>query len=308
VSQRPDPRVLALGPRASVVTRPIRQRDLLDAIGPRAQRAVESAGAGDAMLGPARVLLVEDSLVNQKVALSMLRRIGCRTDVASDGVEALERLAATAYDLVLMDGQMPRMDGFAATRALRERERLMGGHVPVVAMTAHAMQGDRERCFAAGMDDYVTKPVNRDCLTTVLSRWIPGRFLPSRAKSEAPERSAAMPALDPDVVAGLRAIETGGEAGFFAEVVSLFAYQGQAMLDELRQAALKGDVAGWQQSLHGFKGTSGSVGALRLSERCRVLEQESEGLPADPESILAELASEFAQARVELEQARLAHA
>ncbi len=311
VSQRPDPRVIALGGRASTITRPVRQRDLLDAVGPRAprvERVPERAEVGQGALGPARILLVEDSPVNQKVALSMLRRIGCRADIANDGVEALERLEQHAYDLVLMDGQMPRMDGFSATRALRERELRSGEHVPVVAMTAHAMQGDRERCFAAGMDDYLTKPVNRDALTAVLSRWIPGRFMPSRARPATEDHPAPTAVLDADVVAGLRAIETAGEVGFFAEVVSLFGYQGRAMLDELRQAANQGDATAWQQSLHGFKGTSGSVGAVRLSERCRALEQAHAGVPADPAPILAELEAEFSEARAELDQVRLAHA
>jgi len=310
-SHRPDPRVVAIGARASVVVRPLRQRDLLDAFGPRVQRVERAASAAtsqDTALGPARILLVEDSLVNQKVALSMLRRIGCRAETASDGIEALEKLGESAYDLVLMDGQMPRMDGFTAVRALRERERTLGGHVPVIAMTAHAMQGDRERCFAAGMDDYLTKPVNREALAAIFARWIPGRFLPSRGRSEPAESPPVMATLDHDVVAGLRAIETAGESGFFGEVVALFAYQGRAMLDELRAAAQTGDATAWHQSLHGFKGTSGSVGALRLSERCRMLEDECSGLPADAATVLTELESEFAQAQAELEQVRLTHA
>ncbi len=311
VSHRADSRVVGLGDRASVVIRPLRQRDLLDAIGrrgPRGARARDITPARESRLGPARILLVEDSPVNQKVALSMLHRLGCRADIACDGAEAIEKLAGTAYDLVLMDGQMPRMDGFTATRALRERERTQGGHVPVIAMTAHAMPGDRERCVAAGMDDYLTKPVSRDALAAVLSRWIPGRFRPSRQDPEPAHRPSSQTTLDPDVVAGLWAIETAGDSGFFAEVVALFDSQGRVMLDELRAAFAAGDAAAWRQSLHGFKGTSGSVGAIRLSERCRVLEDAGDGLPADPAAALADLESEFARARAELDQVKLTHA
>jgi HPt (histidine-containing phosphotransfer) domain-containing protein len=132
--------------------------------------------------------------------------------------------------------------------------------------------------------------------------------MPSRARPATEDHPAPTAVLDADVVAGLRAIETAGEVGFFAEVVSLFGYQGRAMLDELRQAANQGDATAWQQSLHGFKGTSGSVGAVRLSERCRALEQAHAGVPADPAPILAELEAEFSEARAELDQVRLAHA
>lgn len=274
---------------------------------PPGPRASGQTGAGSAprevRLGPARILLVEDSVVNQKVALSMLRRFGCRADIAGDGAEALDRLAETSYDLVLMDGQMPRMDGFTATRLLREREE--GEHIPVVAMTAHAMQGDRERCLAAGMDDYLSKPVDREALAAILSRWIPGRFLPSRPVSHPAAPPVAEGALDRDVVAGLRAIEASGEPGFFAEVVALFATQGRVTLDQLGAAALVRDEAAWRRCLHGLKGTAGSVGAHRLAERCRGLEEGSAGLPSDPVAAVDGLEAEFTVARRELDQVRL---
>jgi CheY-like chemotaxis protein len=121
----------------------------------------------------ARVLLVEDNPINQKVALNMLEKLGCQIDLASDGREALERIEGSSYDLVFMDVQMPVLDGLAATIALRERERGGQTHLPVIAMTAHAMTGDRERCLAAGMDDYVGKPVHLAMLERVLARRLP---------------------------------------------------------------------------------------------------------------------------------------
>jgi PAS domain S-box-containing protein len=120
--------------------------------------------------GP-RVLLVEDNTVNQKVAAKMLRKLGCRVDVAPNGVEALDMTGRTAYDLVFMDCLMPEMDGFAATARIRERGDA-GGRLPIIAMTANAMQGDRENCLAAGMDDYVTKPVDLAHLGQVIKRWL----------------------------------------------------------------------------------------------------------------------------------------
>jgi len=116
------------------------------------------------------ILLVEDNPVNERVATRMLERLGYRVDVAENGIEALATSARTAFDLILMDCQMPEMDGFETSRALRERE---GGdkHTPIVAMTANAMQGDRDRCLRAGMDDYIAKPVLMSDLEAVLERW-----------------------------------------------------------------------------------------------------------------------------------------
>jgi two-component system, sensor histidine kinase and response regulator len=103
----------------------------------------------------------------------LLEKLGCRIDVAANGQEAVTMLAQFAYDVVFMDCQMPEMDGFAATAAIRQREASMGRHVPIIAMTANAMQGDREECLAAGMDDYVSKPVSFDSLVAMLRKWAP---------------------------------------------------------------------------------------------------------------------------------------
>jgi signal transduction histidine kinase/ActR/RegA family two-component response regulator len=117
-----------------------------------------------------RILVVEDNLLNQKVAVHQLERLGCSVDVAGDGLEALTRIEQTTYDLVFMDLQMPRMDGIQATQAIRERERANGHRLPIVAMTAHAFPEDRKRCLDAGMDDHVTKPLIDDALQAVIQR------------------------------------------------------------------------------------------------------------------------------------------
>jgi signal transduction histidine kinase/DNA-binding response OmpR family regulator len=122
-----------------------------------------------------RVLVAEDNVINQKVAVRLLEKLGCRIDVAANGQEAVTMLAQFAYDVVFMDCQMPEMDGFAATAEIRQREASTGRHVPIIAMTANAMQGDREACLAAGMDDYVSKPVSLDSLVTMVRKWAPAQ-------------------------------------------------------------------------------------------------------------------------------------
>jgi CheY-like chemotaxis protein len=142
-----------------------------------AQRSVESADVEDRRVDPdaALVLVVEDSPVNRIVAGGVLERSGFRAHLVDDALEALQALAGQRYDAVLMDCQMPGMDGYEATRELRRRESGTERHTPVIAMTAHAMTGDRARCLDAGMDDYVTKPVSSKGLVEVLRRWVPAK-------------------------------------------------------------------------------------------------------------------------------------
>ncbi|MFN7959088.1 MAG: ATP-binding protein [Holophagaceae bacterium] len=153
--------------------RPSQLRNLLEPKGLSIGRVAPAAPA-PAPEGPAqvRVLLAEDNLVNQKVALIMLQKLGIKADVVATGVEALDALLGVSYDLVLMDCQMPEMDGFEATRRIRERER-GSRRIPVVAMTANAMVGDREKCLEAGMDDYIAKPVRAEALHQALALWLP---------------------------------------------------------------------------------------------------------------------------------------
>ena len=120
----------------------------------------------------ARVLLAEDNVVNQAVAVAMLKSFGCRVDVAKNGLEAVSSVEREPFDLVLIDRHMPEMDGFAATRAIREAEQARGTErLPIIALTANAMEGDRDRCLAAGMDDYLSKPFKHSQLREVVEAW-----------------------------------------------------------------------------------------------------------------------------------------
>jgi CheY-like chemotaxis protein len=172
---------------SEALAKPVRQatllRAILAALGRPAEEpdaAREPGGAFAPLSERLRVLLAEDNRVNRLVALQMLRRVGCDVDSATTGREAVAAVAANQYDLVLMDVQMPEMDGFEATAEIRRHE-APGHRLPIIAMTAHAMTGDQERCLAAGMDDYVAKPVTRVVLVEMLERWIGERRVRARS-------------------------------------------------------------------------------------------------------------------------------
>jgi PAS domain S-box-containing protein len=169
----------------AALKKPVRQSELFNAlaslaesIAPEARDVREPSGVpgGEGKLSSFRVLLVEDNPVNQALGVAMLNSLGCRTDVVEDGRQALAAFAAGSYDIIMMDCQMPVMDGYEATRAIRREETALGGrrpgHIPIIAFTAHAMEGDRETCLEAGMDDYLSKPYKLHELHNVLSRWL----------------------------------------------------------------------------------------------------------------------------------------
>jgi CheY-like chemotaxis protein len=172
------------------VALPIAEADVRDHAGPG-----ESIVAAQLPLR-GRVLLVEDNAVNQEIGLAMLQSIGCEVDLAADGREAIDATQARAYDLVLMDCQIPEVDGFEATRAIRARESSSGGKAPnrrltIVALTANAMQGDREQCVAAGMDDYLSKPFTARQLRAMLQQWLPRAANEPTVLESAPEARSA---------------------------------------------------------------------------------------------------------------------
>ena len=253
---------------AAYLTKPICRNELHDAI----LKALNREEAQPEALGlPARgtdqnksvarrILLAEDNPVNQKVARHMLEKHGHRVVVASNGREAIAELEKTGwsgFDLVLMDVQMPQMDGYAATAAIREREKTSGAHLPIMAMTAHAMKGDRERCLQAGMDGYISKPFQARDLLEQVEQLAQAPTLEAGGQSASSagngERSHQAPHDFFD-----------GDDDLFCEVVDLFLRDYPERLGNLRQAAGKGDAGGLELAAHSLKGTVSFFGAPEL--------------------------------------------
>ena len=279
-------------------------------------RTPETANAAERQLR-GHVLLVEDHPVNQQVARRLLERLGLKVETAGHGAEALDRIKQHRYDLVLMDCQMPVLDGYSATRRLREREqRETIPRLPVIAMTAHAMAGDRERCLEAGMDDYLTKPLDRVLLSETLARWLNAgaapaddeqmNAAPARADVDvaiAPPRTIvatqATTILDEATLADLQEIMGDEVRG----LVQAYLHDGDARLLALRVAADRKDAAEVGKLAHSLKSASANVGAKVLSAEAKSVEQDARnGALADPDARVAALEKLYAQTAVALRQ------
>ncbi len=236
----------------------------------------EQAVTDDLVLPGTRVLVVEDNQVNAKLATAMLEKYGCLVDIAGDGLEALQATGRADYDLILMDCQMPELDGFEATRRLRIREGAAGTpRVPVIAMTANAMAGDRERCLEAGMDDYLAKPVRPEDLRIAIVRHVvnrtdrrregfaggEGRRSPDAEVGPVP----AVPLVDESRLAELGMLEDE-EPGLVAELTALFAAETPALIGAITSGVAAADRGRVQDAAHTLKGSAGTIGAARVAE------------------------------------------
>ncbi len=272
-----DPSISRTLELAACLTKPVRQSELFDAmmkvlaprVGPEPARVAGREAEGSSPTGEGlRILLAEDHPVNQKVAVRMLERLGHSVVVAPDGAQALRAIEAEArsggFDLVLMDVQMPEIDGFEAARAIRAREAETGEHLPILALTAHAMQGDRERCLSAGFDGYLPKPIRQADLEAALETYSPR------------DRSGRQPASpDPDarprVLAGLMDI-CGGDDAFARELAASFLESAPRCLGVIEDAVRHGDAPTLANEAHGLKGISRTIGAGDLADACQALE------------------------------------
>jgi signal transduction histidine kinase/DNA-binding response OmpR family regulator len=289
MGQRGDARRMEVIGFAAYLSRPLRQSELKAALavvwegytsGKRAglvtrhtvaeKREAAAPGAAAARGPiPANVLVAEDNYVNQQVALEILKSLGCSVQVAADGEQAVTLAETVAYDLVLMDCRMPRMDGYAATQEIRRREGDLR-HTPIIAMTASAMSGDRERCLEAGMDDYISKPIDPESVRNVLRRWV------TRDLEEEPERKAPPPAADEGPLPVFDAEQalwvTGGRVDMVRRLVGVFLSNMPGRMKELQEAVSTADHEEARRLAHSIKGAAASIGAKRLSKMAFDLE------------------------------------
>jgi two-component system, sensor histidine kinase and response regulator len=235
---------------------------------PAASRQDVTSAAGAGKSAKLRILLAEDNPVNQRVALHILQKGEHSVLAVGNGREAVDALAREQFDVVLMDVQMPEMDGFEATNAIRTKEKITGSHLPIIAMTAHAMQGDRERCLEAGMDEYLSKPVRAAELLRVIQQFAPKSI--AESIPDAPAQAIGEPA----VFARQTALDRfNGEEQLLEEVVELFVSDAPNRLADVRTSLEQGDPKRLQNAAHSLKGSAGYVGAERVAAQALKLEE-----------------------------------
>ncbi|NLY02392.1 MAG: response regulator [Rhodopirellula sp.] len=280
---------------AAYLTKPVKQSELFDAIGMSLGVNVLEDTEGWAspreekhVLPPLRILVAEDSIVNQKLAVGLLEKYGHRVRVAANGQEALDALASETFDAVLMDVEMPEMDGLEATAAIRKEEGKGTGHVPIIAMTAHAMQGDRQRCLDAGMDDYVSKPIRAEQLLRTLEAVLTnlGRL---DAPTNVPRRSSP---LSRD--GALEAV--GGDESLLCSLIQSALEEAPGLLAEIHEAVAERDTATLQRAAHALKGSLRCFGPTSASDRARKMEAAAKsGRLDEAEAILPRLEEDVKQ-------------
>jgi len=262
---------------ASLLTKPVAQSDLLDAI----LLAIDEAPAPQPPLlgGPQiplrksnlRILLAEDSVINRAVATGILEKQGHTLSHAENGIEAVEAVLNGNFDLVLMDVQMPEMDGLDATRRIREAEGERGRHTPIIAMTAHAMAGDRERCLEAGMDGYLSKPVKKDDLLNAVRDFAPNlgeRRTANKTKSEVVTTS--------QTISSRRELlsEFDGDEELMQRVIDLFTENTPEVLSTIRESIARRDATGLERAAHKLLSSLGTFGGKAAREFALSLEEQ----------------------------------
>jgi len=257
----------------SFVSKPVRRADLFRAVRnvttaageePPASGAMAPVPAAAAVRGT--VLLVEDNTVNQQVAAAMLSKLGLKVVLASNGREAVERVREQRFDLVLMDCQMPEMDGYDATAAIRRLPARRRARLPVVALTANAMQDDEQKCLDAGMDDFLAKPFTLQQLYARLVRWLP-------PTDEADSGHAAAVVINPQVLDSLHGLDPSGSDGLVRKVLEIFLESAARGIDQIEDAIRGGDGHSLSRAAHTLKSGAANVGAEALSNFCRQLER-----------------------------------
>ena len=261
------------------------------------------------------ILLAEDNPVNQEIALLMLETLGCSVTVAQNGREVVDQAQATPYDLILMDCQMPELDGFEAARAIRDWEqRSARPATPIVALTAHATAGDREQCLAAGMNDYISKPFSMDHLRTVLASWLSPPAVARNIEEPASHQHSATLSVpiapsfelespsswvvDRDAWKSITSLQKPGKEDALSKILSLYLADSYDLVNQVRQGIATGEAQVVNQAAHSLKSRSSMLGAVSLSKLCQQVENLSrQGQLEEAETLLDDLDAAFAHAR-----------
>jgi len=311
--QRLDAEVVASTGFSACLIKPPRRARLRDTVvrvmtavsaAPPTPPLAEVAGpAGEPQ--PLRLLLAEDNVVNQRLALRQLHKLGYTADAVGNGHEVLAAVAKQGYDTLLLDCQMPGLDGYETARALRHRDEPGGPAVKrpplyIIAMTANAMHDDREKCLAAGMDDYISKPVRLADLEAALLRAFRRRSLVAGPEAGA-ETPIEPPSLDLAVLEGLRELNVPGEADAATELIQLFLRETEPACARLQAALAAGYAGALRAAAHSLKGSAGNLGARRLATLAAALEQQAgNGALGEAPATLASLVAEFQTVREQL--------
>ena len=287
----------------AVVGRPVKQSRLYDALaGIQAERGPSEAPTAEeppGLLEGLHVLIAEDNPVNQQVLLRQVQRLGIVADAVDNGQEALDALEHTRYDAVLMDCQMPVMDGYAATRAIRARETPGGPRLPIVAVTANAMREDFERCREAGMDDFVAKPVTIQALTNAIERAVSA----SRSGEEPPGEADGAPTGGVDLAALASLQEDLGGPDALARIVRLFLEQLDPQAEQIDASARGGDHESLGRIAHRMRSSAATLGAIGMADLLAALEAAAtEGDAAACDQLAASFAAQVTSTRTTFEE------
>jgi CheY-like chemotaxis protein len=292
---------------AAQLTKPVKQSDLLDAIltafgAPIARRTDDQPSLRSAGDVPLQILVAEDNPTNQKLVRLLLQQEGHEVTVVPNGHAAVASSAARKYDVILMDVQMPEMDGFEATAAIRQRERDTGAHVPIVAMTAHAMTGDRERCLAEGMDAYLSKPLRPEDLLATIDGLLLDPATSREPRSDRSSQRVETTAKGPSIDGAALLADFGGNSALMADVIRVFLSDAPAQVETLRAAVAANDAGAIAAAAHALRGSVGLFSKGAAYEAARTLEHAARaGELADVRARLTRILDDLPRVTEDLE-------
>ena len=290
------------------LNKPVRQSELYDCL----INTMSTPGAGNLQTDDAQtkevgaifdahILLAEDNLVNQEVALNMLELMGCQVHIVENGKEAVKAAAKTGFDLILMDYHMPVMDGLTATAKIREQEQAGSNsrHVPIIALTADVQKGMQEQCLTVGMDDFLSKPFTQDELQAVLSLWLDQHKESTDPKatvrSTAPdEQKETEPVLEQETLERIRALQRPGKPNVLSKIINLYLENSPGLIETVRKSVEQGDGAALCEAAHSLKSSSANLGAVSMAAVCKKLEDMGrDGRTDAAKALIGRIESEY---------------